>query len=176
MKTIYKVALLIVAIIVGFMYYGCESNPCDPVEETDKISIEPLWCIIGAEEGQLKEYQFSCYAIKIIENSNDKYLSFLSTDNSLAYSFNMDDVQNGSTIIYKPDMSIISDQPLCCWIEVFEQGHLIRYWFSCYTIKIVENEDAKYLSFFYIDNSLAYSFDIDNIQNGSLIKYYPDCD
>jgi len=36
MKTIYKIALLIVAIIVGFMYYGCESNPCDPVEkETD---------------------------------------------------------------------------------------------------------------------------------------------
>jgi len=33
MKTIYKIALLIVAIIVGFMYYGCESNPCDPVEE-----------------------------------------------------------------------------------------------------------------------------------------------
>ena len=36
MKTTYKVVLLIVAIIVGFMYYGCESNPCDPVEkETD---------------------------------------------------------------------------------------------------------------------------------------------
>jgi len=40
MKTTYKVVLLIVAIIVGFMYYGCESNPCDPVEETkDNISI-----------------------------------------------------------------------------------------------------------------------------------------
>jgi len=36
MKTTYKIVLLIVAIIVGFMYYGCESNPCDPVEkETD---------------------------------------------------------------------------------------------------------------------------------------------
>ena len=34
--TIFKIALLIIAIIVGFMYYGCESNPCDPVEETDK--------------------------------------------------------------------------------------------------------------------------------------------
>ena len=33
--TIFKIALLIVAIIVGFMYYGCESNPCDPVEEID---------------------------------------------------------------------------------------------------------------------------------------------
>ena len=39
MKTIYKVVLLIVAIIVGFMYYGCESNPCDPVEEDSKNSI-----------------------------------------------------------------------------------------------------------------------------------------
>ena len=35
--TIFKIALLIIAIIVGFMYYGCESNPCDPVEkETHK--------------------------------------------------------------------------------------------------------------------------------------------
>ena len=32
--TIFKIALLIIAIIVGFMYYGCESNPCDPVEDS----------------------------------------------------------------------------------------------------------------------------------------------
>ena len=39
MKTIFKIALLIIAIIVGFMYYGCESNPCDPVElETDSFN------------------------------------------------------------------------------------------------------------------------------------------
>ena len=37
--TIFKIALLIIAIIVGFMYYGCESNPCDPVElETDSFN------------------------------------------------------------------------------------------------------------------------------------------
>ena len=34
MKIIFKIALLIIAIIVGFMYYGCESNPCDPVEDS----------------------------------------------------------------------------------------------------------------------------------------------
>ena len=36
--TIFKIALLIIAIIVGFMYYGCESNPINPVErETDNV-------------------------------------------------------------------------------------------------------------------------------------------
>ena len=30
--TIFKIALLIIAIIVGFI--GCESNPCDPVEDS----------------------------------------------------------------------------------------------------------------------------------------------
>ena len=38
--TIFKIALLIIAIIVGFMYYGCESNPCDPVEEPKNNNVE----------------------------------------------------------------------------------------------------------------------------------------
>ena len=35
--TIFKIALLIIAIIVGFMYYGCESNPINPVEKDRSV-------------------------------------------------------------------------------------------------------------------------------------------
>ena len=44
--TIFKIALLIIAIIVGFMYYGCDNNPCDPVEETDISRDLPMMEIV----------------------------------------------------------------------------------------------------------------------------------
>ena len=109
MKTTYKVVLLIVAIIVGFMYYGCESNPCDPVE---------------------KETQ-------IVE---------------------------------------VSNQPLCVKYKVFENGREVDYWFSCSYQMIEETQESKAITFFYEDNSVAYSFDIKYVMNGSTVFYSPDCD
>ena len=46
--TIFKIALLIIAIIVGFMYYGCESNPINPVEK-DRSAIPLMETTIYTE-------------------------------------------------------------------------------------------------------------------------------
>ena len=74
------------------------------------------------------------------------------------------------------DISNESDQPLCCKLEILENGRLIQYWFSCYNMVIEETQESKFLTFFYKDGSVAQSFDINNIMNGSTVYYAPDCD
>ena len=70
--TIFKIALLIIAIIVGFMYYGCESNPCDPVElETDSFNKQDnvnIFCDSKVLDKQLitnKQFDYVEYVEKI---------------------------------------------------------------------------------------------------------------
>ena len=74
MKTTYKIALLIVAIIVGFMYYGCESNPCDPVEEenivkegNNNICINMMYY----DNGVLKLFKDNAHAIHIVQQGKE---------------------------------------------------------------------------------------------------------
>lgn len=74
------------------------------------------------------------------------------------------------------DISNESDQPLCVKYKVFENGREIDYWFSCSYQEIQETEETKLINFFYADNTLAYSFDIIYVMNGSTVYYSPDCD
>ena len=110
MKTTFKIALLIIAIIVGFMYYGCENS--------------------------------------INNNERTKQMG----------------------------EQIVSEQPLCCNITVEENGRQVVYKFSCYNMVMEERQESKFLTFFYKDKTVAYSFDINNVMNGSDVFYAPDCD
>lgn len=48
-KEIWKIALLIIAIIIGFMYYGCESNPSDSTVQREKSDIALMEITIYTE-------------------------------------------------------------------------------------------------------------------------------
>jgi len=71
---------------------------------------------------------------------------------------------------------VVSSQPLCVDYEVLENGRRVFYKFSCAYHQIIENEETKFIVFFYEDGSTAEVEDLKYVMNGSVVFYSPDCD
>jgi len=103
MKTIYKIALLIVAIIVGFMYYGCESNPCDPVEEDSKGMSFSIKTFDKSDSYSITQLTYDIHDGEKFITWNDKGLIEIYLQSQVKYI----EVSNCSSILIDNDTYII---------------------------------------------------------------------
>ena len=116
----FKIALLVIAIIVGFI--GCESNPCDPVEES-KDSVYASVMIV-------QEYEYcdstGCYgeSVFLYEKSIDDWVTVYEDFNTEDYYRIMNGVKYSTTafiIFYDTNtectLDIIGSENGICFVK-----------------------------------------------------------